>query len=100
MNINILGIDIAKNVFQLHGLNHEGKAVYKKRCSRDQLLSVVARLQAGTIAMEACRRVQISLGPWQIVHRPDVRVQSYSYKSEKITSLTGWVHVQKRIADI
>src|SRR5690348_16761391 len=54
MNINILGIDIAKNVFQLHGLNAEGKAVYKKRCSRAQLLSIIAQLEVETIAMEAC----------------------------------------------
>lgn len=54
MNINILGIDIAKNVFQLHGQDREGKAVFKKRCSRDQLLSVVAQLAVETIAIEAC----------------------------------------------
>ncbi len=28
--INILGIDIAKNTFQLHGADHSGKAVYEK----------------------------------------------------------------------
>jgi hypothetical protein len=32
MNISIVGIDIAKNVFQLHGVNETGKAVIKKEC--------------------------------------------------------------------
>lgn len=54
MDINILGIDIAKNVFQLHGQDKEGKAVFKKRCSRDQLLSVIAQLETEVIVMEAC----------------------------------------------
>lgn len=54
MNINILGIDIAKNVFQLHGVDKSGKAVLKKRLYRDKLLSFIAQLNSCTIAMEAC----------------------------------------------
>jgi hypothetical protein len=33
MTISILGIDIAKNTFQLHGADRTGKAVLKKRCA-------------------------------------------------------------------
>ena len=33
-NITVLGIDLAKNVFQLHGANGKGKCVLKKRLSR------------------------------------------------------------------
>jgi len=32
--VTLLGIDIAKNVFQLHGVNVSGKAVMKKKVSR------------------------------------------------------------------
>ena len=39
MEIKTLGIDIAKRVFQLHGVDERGKTVLKKRLSRDQLLS-------------------------------------------------------------
>jgi len=34
MKISMLGIDLAKNVFQLHGVEHRGKAVLKRRIAR------------------------------------------------------------------
>ena len=54
MSIEILGIDIAKNVFQLHGVNRGGGAVFKRRVMRDQLLEVVAQIERCTIVVEAC----------------------------------------------
>ena len=54
MTIETLGIDIAKNVFQLHGVNGGGRVVFKRRVMRDQLLEVVSRLDCCTIAVEAC----------------------------------------------
>ena len=53
MTIDILGIDLAKNVFQLHGVNRKGNAVFKRRIMRDQLLSVLAGIEPCTIAIEA-----------------------------------------------
>ncbi len=38
MIINLLGIDLAKSMFQLHGFDYSGKAVLKKRLSRDKLV--------------------------------------------------------------
>jgi transposase len=49
-----LGIDLAKNVFQLHGVDRKGQPVFKRRVMRDQLLSVVAGIEPCTIAVEAC----------------------------------------------
>jgi len=54
MNIFLLGIDIAKNVFQLHGVNQAGKSVLKKRIKRDKLSDYVANLTPCTIVMESC----------------------------------------------
>lgn len=54
MSIETLGVDIAKNVFQLHGVNNNGRAVYKRRVMRDQLLSVIAQVDRCTIVVEAC----------------------------------------------
>lgn len=54
MTIDILGIDLAKNVFQLHGVDRKGNAVFKRRVMRDQLLSVLAGIEPCTIAIEAC----------------------------------------------
>ena len=39
--ISILGIDIAKNTFQLHGADNSGKAVHRKRLSRGELAAHV-----------------------------------------------------------
>ena len=54
MAIETLGIDIAKNVFQLHGVNRGGRLVLKRRVMRDQLLEVLAQVEPCTIAIEAC----------------------------------------------
>ena len=54
MNIQTLGIDIAKNVFQLHGVNRSGYVVLKRRVMRDQLLAVLAQIDPCTVVVEAC----------------------------------------------
>ena len=52
--LHLLAIDIAKEVFQLHGVNEKGKAILKKKLRRSELLSFVANLSKCAIAMEAC----------------------------------------------
>lgn len=52
--ITTVGIDLAKNIFQLHAVDEYGKTVLKKRLSRGQLLPFVANLPACLIGMEAC----------------------------------------------
>lgn len=52
--LTILGIDIAKNVFQLHGIDEKGNAVLKKRLTRVKLVEFVLKLQPCIIVMEAC----------------------------------------------
>ena len=54
MEISVLGIDLAKTVFQLHGVNRSGKVILRKKLSRGQLLEFVANLPRCLIGMEAC----------------------------------------------
>jgi len=54
MTIETLGIDIAKNVFQLHGVDRNGRVVLRRRVVRDQLLEVVAQGDRCTVVVEAC----------------------------------------------
>ncbi len=54
MTIETLGIDIAKNVFQLHGVNRNGRPVVRRRVMRDQLLAVMAQIDRCTVVVEAC----------------------------------------------
>jgi transposase len=53
-NVTLLAVDLAKNVFQLHGTDANGKTIVKKRLSRDKLLSFVANLDPCNIYMEGC----------------------------------------------
>lgn len=54
MKLQALGIDLAKNVFHLVGLDSSGQVVIRKRCSRRQILLFTANVQVGVIGMEAC----------------------------------------------
>ncbi len=54
MHITTLGIDLAKNVFQLHGVDARGRAVLSRRVKRNQLVHTVASLPPCVIGMEAC----------------------------------------------
>src|SRR5215213_1815240 len=54
MTITVLGIDLAKRVFPLHGLDAHGRAVVSKRVSRAKLAETVVQLAPKVVAMEAC----------------------------------------------
>jgi transposase len=54
MRITIVGIDLAKNVFQVHGVDERGKIVLKKQLKRHQVLPFFANLPTCLIGMEAC----------------------------------------------
>lgn len=53
MQITTLGIDVAKHVFQLHGVDKRGHVVLTKRLSRAKVLPFVAQLPTCLIGMEA-----------------------------------------------
>ena len=54
MEIHTIGIDLAKTVFHLVGVNARGEVVVRKKCSRNQLLRFTANLRVCLIGMEAC----------------------------------------------
>ena len=54
MNIDTIGLDIAKTIFHLIGLDHNGKQVLKKKLRRGQMLSYFANLKPCKIRMESC----------------------------------------------
>ena len=54
MNITTVGIDLAKNVFQVHGVDERGKASLRKQLKRAQVLPFFANLPPCLIGMEAC----------------------------------------------
>lgn len=54
MNIKRIGIDLAKQVFQIHGVDHHDKIVLRKQLKRNQVLSFFAALPPCLIGLEAC----------------------------------------------
>ena len=54
MNITTIGLDIAKNVFQVHGVDANGKVVLRKQLKRNQVLAFFANLLPCRIGLEAC----------------------------------------------
>ena len=54
MSIALLSIDLAKNIFQLHGADERGRQTLSRRVSRGKLLETVISLPRCRIVMEAC----------------------------------------------
>ena len=54
MQISTIGLDIAKNVFQVHGIDAAEKVVVRKRLRRRQVLEFFKALPPCLIGMEAC----------------------------------------------
>jgi transposase len=54
MKIKLLGIDLAKNVFQVCALNQANKVLFNRSVRRAQIRSTIAKLDPTSIAMEAC----------------------------------------------
>jgi transposase len=54
MKITTVGLDLAKSVIQVHGVDEHGKSALKRALRRDQVLAWLANLPPCTIGMEAC----------------------------------------------
>ena len=53
-NVTSLAIDLAKNIFQLHGTDVKGNAILKRKIVRSKLTEFIANLPSCNIYMEAC----------------------------------------------
>ncbi len=54
MKITTIGIDLAKEVFQIHGVDEHGKAVLRKQLRRSKMAGFFANLEPCLIGLEAC----------------------------------------------
>ena len=54
MEITTIGIDLAKDVFELHRVDAKGRVVLQRRLTRKRLLECFAKLPACLVGMEAC----------------------------------------------
>ena len=51
---SVIGLDLAKNVFQIHGVDSDGEVVVRKQLKRSQMRQFFANLEPCLIGMEAC----------------------------------------------
>jgi len=54
MQIAVIGLDLAKNVFQVHGIDDAGQAVLKRKLRHSEVLPFFAGLDAALVGIEAC----------------------------------------------
>jgi transposase len=54
MHVSTIGLDIAKSVFQVHGIDSEGHAVLRRKVRRDRLLKLFESIGPCLVGMEAC----------------------------------------------
>jgi transposase len=54
MNITTIGLDLAKNVFQIHGVDDRGQARLRRQLKRGQVVGFFTNLPPCLIGMEAC----------------------------------------------
>ena len=52
--VSIVGLDLAKNVFQVHGIDTQGKVLLRQHLRRGEVLSFFAKLAPCLVGMEAC----------------------------------------------
>lgn len=60
-----VGLDLAKNVFQVHGADSKGNAVLRKKLRRAQVIEFFAKLPPSLVAMEACGGAFLGAGTVQ-----------------------------------
>ena len=54
MHVNTIGVDLARNVFQVHGVDSAGKVVITRQLRRKQVLEFFSKLPGCLVGMEAC----------------------------------------------
>ena len=75
MNITRIGVDLAKNVFQVHGVNRQGEVAVRKQLRRAQMLDWFGKLAPCLIGMEACGSAHYWAREWSRLGH-DVRLMA------------------------
>jgi transposase len=101
MQITTIGLDIAKNVFQVHGIDAAEKVVVRKQLRRSQLLAFFKALPPCLVGMEACAtahywaRELTKLGH-QVRLMPAKDVKAFSNRPIKVKRIQTYPPMQCR----
>jgi transposase len=66
MQVSTVGLDIAKHVFQVHGVDEQGRTVLRRKVSRGQLPKLFAGLEPCLVASRRARRHTTGLANWAL----------------------------------
>ena len=62
--ITTIGLDLAKHVFQVHGIDAQGTTVLRKRLRRGQVLAFFSRIPRCVVGLEACATALTGRASW------------------------------------
>src|SRR5690606_9300928 len=94
MKLKAVGFDLAKAVFQVHGVDEQDRAVLGRQLKRSEVLGFFARLEPCLVGMEACgsahywARKLTTLGHTVRLIAPKY-VKAYVKTERKVTELGG-----------
>lgn len=93
--INVIGLDLAKNVFQIHGVDAKGHIMMRRQLKRAQVLAFFANLEPCLVGMEACGGFHYwarEIG--RLGH--SVRLAHYRELAARITAIEQQLHAWHR----
>ena len=61
MNVSIVGVDLAKNIFQIHAIDEGGEVIVRRALRRRQMIPFFTKLKPCLVGMEACGTSQRNL---------------------------------------
>src|SRR5437868_958090 len=53
-SVSVIGLDLAKNVFQVHGIDVAGKVLFRRQLRRSEVIGFFKKLSPCLVGMEAC----------------------------------------------
>jgi len=83
--VTIIGNDLAKRVFQLHGARHDGSVVFRKKLSRGQLLAFISLHPGRCRAYECCLSLRIN--PTAVDRSASSRIPDANRRKSKQTAV-------------
>jgi transposase len=93
-DMSVVGIDIAKRVFHVIGMDKQGKIIVRKRFYRGEVMSFLAQLLQTTVGMEACGSAHYGARQWrQQGHQ--VTLMAPPYVKPSVKSNTNDMRVRK-----
>ena len=54
MKDTVIGVDLAKNIFQVHGASRAGEVMFRKKLRRQQFMQFMATQPPALVVLEAC----------------------------------------------